>query len=36
MQAPVGGEEGMEPEMEEPSSPGFFDEDEQALASNMA
>ncbi len=34
--APVGGEAGMEPEMEEPSSPGFFDEDEQALASNMA
>ena len=36
MQAPVGGEEAMEPEMAEPSSPGFFDEDEQALASNMA
>ena len=36
MQAPVGDAEGMEPEMAEPSSPGFFDEDEQALASNMA
>ena len=36
MQAPVGGEEAMEPEMAEPSSPGFFDEDEQALATNMA
>ena len=36
MQAPVGGAEGMEPEMEEPSPPGFFDEDEQDLAANMA
>lgn len=36
MQAPVGGAE--EPEMapQQPSAPGFFDEDEQDLAANMA
>ena len=36
MQAPVGGEGDMEEEMAEPSTPGFFDEDEQDLAANMA
>ena len=33
MQMPVGGEEQME--SEQPSPPGFFDDDEQTLASNM-
>ena len=33
MQAPAGGEAEME--MEQPSAPGFFDEDEQTLAANM-
>ena len=36
MQAPVGGGGDMEEEMAEPSTPGFFDEDEQDLAANMA
>ena len=36
MQAPVGGEEMPEMEEEQPSPPGFFDEDEQDLAANMA
>ena len=36
MQAPVGGEGAAAPQMEEPSPPGFFDEDEQDLAANMA
>ncbi len=36
MQAPVGGEQGMETQTQEPSPPGFFDEDEQEMASNMA
>tara|TARA_R100001163_G_scaffold60563_1_gene49946 strand:- start:773 stop:1405 length:633 start_codon:yes stop_codon:yes gene_type:complete len=38
MQAPAPGAEGMEPEMaeEQPSPPGFFDEDEQELAAGMA
>tara|TARA_R100000008_G_scaffold21297_1_gene11189 strand:+ start:63 stop:701 length:639 start_codon:yes stop_codon:yes gene_type:complete len=36
MQAPVGGVEAAEPEMQEPSAPGFFDEEEQDLAANMA
>tara|TARA_R100000005_G_C4978993_1_gene189348 strand:- start:153 stop:818 length:666 start_codon:yes stop_codon:yes gene_type:complete len=34
MQAPAGGEAEME--MEQPSAPGFFDEDEQTLAANMS
>ena len=36
MQAPVGGEEMPETAEEQPSPPGFFDEDEQDLAANMA
>ena len=36
MQAPVGGEEMPEMAEEQPSPPGFFDEDEQDLAANMA
>lgn len=36
MQTPVGGEEMPEMAEEQPSPPGFFDEDEQELAANMA
>ena len=36
MQAPVSGEEMPEMAEEQPSPPGFFDEDEQDLAANMA
>ena len=36
MQAPVGGEAAPEMQEEQPSPPGFFDEDEQDLAANMA
>ena len=36
MQSPVGGEAAMEEPMSDPSPPGFFDEDEQDLAANMA
>jgi len=36
MQAPVGGEGAMEEPMSDPSPPGFFNEDEQDLAANMA
>jgi len=36
MQAPAGGEQEDMEQMQEPSPPGFFDDDEQDLASNMA
>ena len=36
MQTPVGDAEGGTDQMSEPSPPGFFDEDEQDLAANMA
>ena len=36
MQAPVGGEDAPEMAPQQPSPPGFFDEDEQDLAANMA
>ena len=36
MQAPVGGEGAPEMAEEQPSPPGFFDEDEQELAAGMA